>query len=170
MIEEHDGTLSVVLIDDRPDRRRVMRQVLLGRDSTEVTEVDDWAAAVAHIDAHHTDVVVLEIQLPVEAGLAAIAALRSHSATLPIVVCSFHVDPATKQRALDAGANAYLPKPLRSQDLREAIDVDSTKRSRVPDPSATTGGWRPAPSETETAGTVEVSLAGRSVPAGRPLR
>jgi CheY-like chemotaxis protein len=169
MGDEQDGTLNVVLIDDRPDRRRVMRQVLLGRDLTAVTEVDDWATALTHIEAHGTDVVVLEIQIPIETGLAAIAALRDHSPTLPIVVCSFHVDPATKQRALDAGADAYLEKPVRTEDLRRAIDLDSTTRGRPAHPTSPSGDRHPTHNDAETTRDVEVSLAGSSVRAGRPL-
>jgi CheY-like chemotaxis protein len=169
MGDEQDGTMNVLLVDDRPDRRRVMRQVLLGRDLTAVTEVDDWATALAHIEAHGTDVVVLEIQIPVEAGLAAIAALRDHSPMLPIVVCSFHVDPATKQRALDAGADAYLEKPVRSEDLRRAIDLESANHGHPARPAHPTGDRQPTQNDAETTRDVEVSLAGSSAQAGRPL-
>jgi CheY-like chemotaxis protein len=169
MVEEHSDNLSVVLIDDRPERRRLMRQILLGQGSTDITEVEDWTAAAAHIEDHRTDVAVLEIQLPIEAGLVAVAALRNCSPTLPIVVCSFHVDAATKQRAFDGGADSYLEKPVRGEDLRKAIDAASTKRGRGSDPSTAVTGRPSGPGQSGTDTGADAGLDGSAVPAGSPL-
>jgi CheY-like chemotaxis protein len=128
MAYEHDGAgLRVVLVDDRPDRRRLVRQIVVstGLELTDTADADDGASAIALIEAQGADVAIVEIQMPIREGLAAITALRSRFSRLRIVVCSFHVDPATKQLALDAGADAYLDKPVRSEQLREAMIATS---------------------------------------------
>ena len=56
--------------------------------------------------------------MPVEEGLNTIAVLRGRSPRLTIVVCSFHHEGATKERALVQGAGAYLDKPVGADDLR----------------------------------------------------
>src|SRR5688572_30384909 len=98
-------TLRVVLVDARVERRPLMRQVLEGPGvmATVIGEADSQPAALALLDRHDAELVILEIQMPVQAGLETIAALRDRLLRLGIVVCSFHRDVATKARALDQG-------------------------------------------------------------------
>jgi CheY-like chemotaxis protein len=129
------------VIDDRPERRALVRQVLIGSGlaPADIVEVADGPAALSVIDAAATGAVVLEIQLPVREGLAAVAALRGRSKRLRIVVCSFHADAATRQLAFEAGADAYLGKPVRAEDMRAALSDDrspsiGTPRAPLPPP------------------------------------
>jgi DNA-binding NarL/FixJ family response regulator len=87
---------------------------------TVVAQADTATAAVAAAEKHDPDVVVLDIQMPVTAGLAAIAGLRAAKPSLVIVVCTFQADPSTRRQALVAGANAYLTKPVSAPDLHAA--------------------------------------------------
>lgn len=87
---------------------------------TVVAQADSAEAAVAAADQHAPDVAVLEIQMPVAAGLAAIAGLRAAHPSLVIVVCTFDADPSTRRQALVAGASAYLAKPVTARELRAA--------------------------------------------------
>jgi DNA-binding NarL/FixJ family response regulator len=66
-------------------------------------------------------IVILDIQMPVEEGLNTIAVLRGRSPRLRIVVCSFHCEAATRQRALAHRADAYLVKPVGAADLKRVL-------------------------------------------------
>jgi DNA-binding NarL/FixJ family response regulator len=90
-------------------------------DSSCATEADDAAAALLLVDQHNADAVVLDIQMPIQQGLETIAALRGRFARLAIVVCSFHLDGATQERALAEGADVYLAKPISPRALNSAI-------------------------------------------------
>jgi CheY-like chemotaxis protein len=116
-------TLRVVLVDVRAERRQVMRRVVEGTEAgaTVVAEADDEAAALALVAQHDADAVVLDIQMPVEQGLRAIAGLRGRFPGLAIVVCSFHLDSTTKERALAEGADVYLAKPISPRELNAAL-------------------------------------------------
>lgn len=116
-------TLRVVLVDVRSERRRLVRQVLEGPGlmATVIGEADSQPAALALLDRHDADLVILEIQMPVEEGLGTIGALRDRFSRLRIVVCSFRRDVATKARALDQGADAYLDKPVSADDLKAVL-------------------------------------------------
>src|SRR5712691_11220143 len=100
--EPDRNTLRVVLVDTRPERRQLVRHLVesTGLVATDIGEAANTAEAVELLDREDRDVVVVEIQMPVSQGLETIAALRSHSPGLRIVVCSFHCAPATKERAL----------------------------------------------------------------------
>ena len=115
----------VVLVDSRHERQAIMRvmvEAALG-DGAVVAEAASAAEASQAIERYDADVAVVEIQLPLAEGLAAVASLREGHPALVIVVCTFHRSPAFEQAALDAGADAYLPKPVSPVDLRATVDA-----------------------------------------------
>jgi len=101
---------------------RVMVEAALG-DGAVVAEAASAAEASEAIERYDADVAVVEIQLPLADGLAAVASLREEHPALVIVVCTFHRNPVLEQAALDAGADAYLPKPVSPVDLRAAVET-----------------------------------------------
>jgi CheY-like chemotaxis protein len=109
----------VLLVDDRPERRSVIRALTETRvgAGTVVAEAATAAAALAAVRAGTVDAAVVEIHMPIPVGLAVIAALRAEQPALVIVVCSFHAGPAARHEALAAGADAYLTKPVSPRDL-----------------------------------------------------
>lgn len=121
--------VRVVAVDRHSERRRVMCQLLERSFAPEqIAEADSRAAALELVDRCHPDVVVLEIQMPLDEGLATISALRRVSPRPRIVVCSFHRDAATIQGALDRGADSYLTKPAGSAEFRAALGPLATER------------------------------------------
>ena len=114
----------VLLVDDRPERRALMRVVLgsvppPGSTDLVVAEAAGVAAACREALVRPLDAAIVEVQ-PVAVGLAVIEALRKASPSAVIVVCSFHTDPQTQLSALRAGADIYLPKPVSRRDLLAA--------------------------------------------------
>jgi CheY-like chemotaxis protein len=120
---EDRTALRVMLVDTRRERRLLVRQLVesTGLAATDIGEAASTAEAIELVDHQDRDVAVLEIQMPVSTGLETIAALRSRSPGLRIVVCSFRCDAATKERALAQGADAYLDKPVSSSDLKALL-------------------------------------------------
>jgi CheY-like chemotaxis protein len=123
---EHDEDahlLQAVVIDARPERRQLVRHLVAstGLVAMEIGEAADAAEAVELLRLQDRDVAVVEIQMPVSHGLETIAALRSLSSGLRIVVCSFHVDPSVKEQALAEGADAYLDKPVSAFSLKTLL-------------------------------------------------
>jgi len=121
----------VALIDNRAERRQVMRKVVeTGPVGVIVVgEADNASDAVDLVGEQQADVVIVEVQLPVEVGLQTIAELRDRCAHVGIVVCSFHLAADTQQRALDCGADIYLAKPITPRLLGETV-ANLTSRSR----------------------------------------
>ncbi len=91
---------------------------LVSDDIIVVGTADSADAAVSAVDLYGATAVLVEIQLPVSEGLATIHALRAAYPAITIVVCSFHDDSRTRTAAMDAGADAYLVKPLSPRDLK----------------------------------------------------
>jgi DNA-binding NarL/FixJ family response regulator len=115
---------AVVLVDVRPERRGPIVGVIeLATGGGTVAQVGSADEAVAAVERYHAVAAVLEVQMPLADGLAVIATLRSAYPALVIVVCSFHHDAGTQRQAEEAGADAYLVKPVSTRELRNAFDA-----------------------------------------------
>ena len=122
----------VVLVDPRPERRAIMSFVV-GRSPrlTVVGSVGSLHEAELQIRTEQADVALVEIQMPVAEGLATIAALRDEFPDLRIIVCSFHDDSATREAARMHGADGYVTKPLRVEDLLVVLDGPACQPNRA---------------------------------------
>ena len=126
VIAETDGApakgVRVIAVDARVERRLVMRRLLEHSFAPEeIAEADSRETAIELVERYRPEIVVIEIQMPLEAGIETIEALGRLSPPPRIVVCSFRRDPITVQVALDAGADAYLTKPASASELRAAL-------------------------------------------------
>ncbi|MCA1843757.1 MAG: response regulator, partial [Actinobacteria bacterium] len=114
--------VRVVAVDSRSERRGVMRQLL---EQTfrpgEIAEAENRSAAIELVDRCHPDLVLLEIQMPLQEGLDTITDIAPMSPRPRIVVCSYQGDAATISAALERGADAYVRKPAGSAELRTAL-------------------------------------------------
>jgi two-component system, NarL family, response regulator DevR len=124
------GDVRVVAVDSRDQRRQMMRRLLEHCfEPAEIAEADSPAAAIELVGRCRPDVVVVEIQMPLQVGLDTVEALGRMSPRPRIVVCSFRHDAATVAAALERGADAYLAKPAGSAELRAALVVDPAQRA-----------------------------------------
>ena len=67
------------------------------------------------------DLVLLDLHMPGNHGLAGLAAIRAQYPAVAVVVVSANDDPRVVRRALDHGAAGYLPKSSGLDELRDAI-------------------------------------------------
>jgi PAS domain S-box-containing protein len=82
------------------------------------------ALTLAHL--MHPDLVLMDLQMPVMDGLEAIRNLRIGNdpqlAAVPVIALTALAMPADRARSLEAGANAYLSKPVNLKELTETIN------------------------------------------------
>ena len=109
-----DG-LRVLIVDDEPDALRILTRVLVDAGAT-VIAADSAAAALQQLDGHAPDVMVSDIGMPSVDGYDLIARVReSHLeaiARLPAIALSAYARPEDRERALQAGYQAHVAKPL----------------------------------------------------------
>jgi len=81
--------------------------------------------AVALAEQLHPDLILMDVQMPGMDGLAAIRRIRASTiavvAQTPIVALTALVMPGDRERCLEAGANAYLSKPVALDKLLAVI-------------------------------------------------
>jgi FixJ family two-component response regulator len=112
---------TVVVIDDDDSVRQALRGLFESvRLRTETYgSVQAFQAATPPASP---SCIVLDIRLPGQSGLEFQEALARAGDTRPIVLISAHVDVAMAVRAMKAGAIDVLAKPVREQDLLEAVN------------------------------------------------
>ena len=117
------GNVQVLVVEDEPDGQEVVKGIL---DHFNIA-TDTVGTAEEALDALHNeryDAVVIDLALPGMDGVQLIEAIRTNQATaaLPcIAVTAFHTS-AVKQQVLDAGFNAYFPKPLDDKAFVRELD------------------------------------------------
>ena len=114
--------IRVLLVDDDALVRAGLRMILSSSEELEVVgEAADGADAVAAVQAHRPDVVLMDIRMPVMDGITATAALR-RLANPPhvIVLTTFQADEHVL-RALQAGADGFLLKDTAPTEIVNAV-------------------------------------------------
>jgi DNA-binding NarL/FixJ family response regulator len=119
--------IRTLLVDDNP---AVLRQIVevLPNDIEIVDMLEDGAGLATSIAEHRPDVVVLDITLPGENGLALASALRRQGCESRIVFLTVHEDADYVRFAMAAGAFGYVVKMRLSLDLETAIRAAAERR------------------------------------------
>ncbi|MEO6227723.1 MAG: response regulator transcription factor [Thermomonas sp.] len=114
---------SLLIADDHPLFRAALRQA--ARDAlgdVELFEAGNLETVLATLDAQpQVDLVLLDLHMPGNHGLAGLAAVRAQYPGVAVIVVSANDDPRVVRRALDHGAAGYLPKSAGLDELRDAI-------------------------------------------------
>ena len=114
--------IQVLLVDDEPSILRGLRMRLgLESDIRVVGEAADGSAAVDMASRLSPDVVLMDVNMPVMDGIAATRELASRAPGSAVVILSMHDDHDTADRALAAGAVAFVAKQQIDKALLAAI-------------------------------------------------
>jgi two-component system KDP operon response regulator KdpE len=112
---------KLLLVDDDPAIGRMLAMLLEPR-RYKVTWARSGRDGLQRAAEERPDVVILELDLPDQDGLAVLQSLREWNAA-PVLVLSARKEVADKVRALDAGANDYLTKPFAGEELLARLRV-----------------------------------------------
>ncbi|MEZ5155200.1 MAG: response regulator transcription factor [Solirubrobacterales bacterium] len=114
--------ISVLLAEDHPVVRTGLVELLGSEPDIEIVgAVGDGVAALAALEEHDPDVVILDVTMPEMDG---IEATRRISATAPerkVVILTASADRDQMLRAIDAGALGYMLKDASPEDLIEGV-------------------------------------------------
>ena len=122
MKEKQPPKLKVFLVEDHQMVRNGLVRILNQEADLEVSgEADDAKAALEMIPRRKPDLVITDISLPGMNGIEFIKHLKAQHPELPVIVLSMHDEAIYAERALRAGALAYIMKKESSDELLTAI-------------------------------------------------
>ena len=122
MSERQPEDLTILVVEDYEDTSLAMR-LALEREGYHILEASDGEQAVRVSESERPDVVLMDLNLPVLDGFGAaerIRALPDLKETVIIAVTAHH-DPELRARALSAGCNAFVTKPIDFEWLGDLI-------------------------------------------------
>ncbi len=120
--ERLDG-IRVLVVDDQADERELLYTILTGR-GAEVETADSAGAALAILQRSAPAVLVTDIAMPEQDGYVLLRRVRTLSEThrnLPAIAVTAHARAEDRSRALRAGFQAYISKPIDHARLVRAV-------------------------------------------------
>lgn len=113
---------TILYVEDNEFNRKIVRD-LLARTSYRLLEATDGESGVAMALRDTPNLILMDIQLPKISGFDATRRLRAdpRTAQIPIIAITSYALSGDDQKALDAGASAYLAKPYSPRELLELI-------------------------------------------------
>ena len=111
--------LTVLVIDDEPQIRRIVRSALQAP-TTRIVEAKDGASGLDLAAAERPQLIVLDLGLPDMSGAAVCQSLREWTRA-PILVLSARHSDTEKVALLDAGADDYVTKPFSTTELQARV-------------------------------------------------
>jgi len=118
------GGLRILVVDDEADTRELVQEVL-ARQGAEVRVSESAAEALRTLAAWNPDLLISDIGMPVEDGYELIRQVRKfdaeHHGQIPAVALTAYVGAEDHRRALAAGFQTHLAKPIVPKDLIETV-------------------------------------------------
>lgn len=116
--EDSDRKLRILVAEDNDSNFLLVRNILKDYDLLRVT---NGVEAVEEIRNGKFDFVLMDLKMPVMDGLVATRKIREFNSDIPIVALTANAFDTDRASAMDAGCNAFLPKPVKRKQLFELL-------------------------------------------------
>ena len=121
-IEAAPTAQSILIVDDEPEMRSLLTDILSDKGYRIDTAVDG-VAALQMVVAAPPDLVLLDVDMPRLRGVEALVAIHGLAPATKVIMISGKADAQEARRALAAGAFDYITKPFDLTYLDEAVRI-----------------------------------------------
>jgi DNA-binding response OmpR family regulator len=114
----------ILIVDDDPDQRLGLH-IRLKANNFSTSFAADAMTSIVEARKHAPDLIILDLGLPAGDGFVVMDRLKNITqlALVPVIVVSARSPEPNRQRALQAGAKAYLRKPVDNDELLAVIQL-----------------------------------------------
>jgi DNA-binding response OmpR family regulator len=132
--------MNILVIDDDPDLRTLIRDLLEG-EGHHVSAAPDAVVALALLQVRRFDLILLDLLLPGIEGyrLAEVLTTRWDTFDIPVVAVSCRGDPETRSWARIQGCSRFLAKPFGPAELLDLVREIFRKRAEKSGPPPAAG-------------------------------
>jgi two-component system, chemotaxis family, chemotaxis protein CheY len=119
-----DKGMSILVVDDFPTMRRIVRSLLKELGFTNVDEAEDGQEALGKLKGGDFEFVVSDWNMPNLDGLEMLKQIRADDAmkALPVLMVTAEAKKENIVAAAQAGANGYIVKPFTAATLEEKLN------------------------------------------------
>lgn len=123
----------ILVVEDVPSQQKLLVKVL-SKSGHSVATAESGQEAIELVEAELFDIVLMDVQMPGMSGLDAIRAIRMRELNtgthVAIIAVTAHVLSGDAEQCYDAGADAYLPKPINLVDLMAVLKMAAESHPR----------------------------------------
>jgi CheY-like chemotaxis protein len=125
--------MNVLIADDEPMTRSLLRRVLTRDCGCTVAEAGDGLAALSSCGTTRPDLIITDLRMPVMDGIELIESLRQVPAlsAIPVVMMTAAREQGPVHRAIELGVTDYLLKPLQADRLAERLRTVLERMTRA---------------------------------------
>ena len=129
--------MNVLIVDDEPMTRSLLRRVLTRECGCAVSEAADGLAALSSCGSTPPDLIITDLRMPVMDGIELIEALRQVPAlaAIPVVMMTAAREQGPVHRAIELGVSDYLLKPLQADRTADRLKNVVDRLTRASDGS-----------------------------------
>ncbi|MEK7864478.1 MAG: response regulator [Nitrospirota bacterium] len=115
---------NILVVEDSPTMRQLIGFAMKRIAGSKVIEATDGVDALKKLSSEKIDLILADINMPVMDGLKLVSLVRGNPAykDIPIIMITTEGAEEDRKRALAIGANAYLPKPIQTQELIKLVN------------------------------------------------
>lgn len=113
--------IELVIVDDAPFIREVVRHIVHGTDIQVVGEAQDGHEAIQLVQSLKPHVVLMDLVMPRKSGIEATKELLESNPGLKVIACSTMDQENMVMKALEAGCCHYIVKPFKKNELIQTI-------------------------------------------------
>ena len=131
---------KILIVEDSPPNMRLIEMTLRLK-GYELIEAIDGEEAPNMVIREKPDLIIMDLNLPKVSGLEVTKRLRQMPAFnhIPIIAVTAHAMKGDKEKIIEAGCDAYLPKPINTHQLPRV--VAEMLRQRQKDSASQPGEW-----------------------------
>jgi len=123
--------IKVLIVDDQESVRQSLRTILQLVDDLEVVgEAENGTGAVKQTKRLGPDIVLMDMKMAPSDGLSAAKGIREHGESVGVVMITMHDSDIARERASEAGVDAFMEKGIATEDLVEKIRQVYRKRGK----------------------------------------
>ena len=117
------GAVRFLVVEDSPTMRQLITFSLKRIPNAKIVEASDGVEALKRLKDEQFDLVISDINMPLLDGLKLVSMIRNDPAyqSLPIIIVTTEGAPADRDKGLALGANAYLAKPIQTNELLKVV-------------------------------------------------
>jgi two-component system chemotaxis response regulator CheY len=114
---------NILVVEDSPTMRQLISFSIKRIPESRIIEATDGVEALKKLSSEKIDIILADINMPIMDGLKLVSLVRGNPAykNIPVIMITTEGAEEDKKRALAIGANAYLTKPIQTQELMKLV-------------------------------------------------
>jgi two-component system chemotaxis response regulator CheY len=114
--------MKILVVDDCQTTRKILSMYLKSK-GFEVVSAENGLDAIEKLASHNVNLIMSDLNMPYMDGIELVKTLKSdpNLSHIPVLMVTTEADPDEKQKAMEAGANAYLVKPVTAETVSNNI-------------------------------------------------